>query len=155
MKRIFIINIQSISDIITNSSSEVFVINANNDAFVELMDKFVKSIGGYIKVFSTEEDIKNYFVESFFEYDTFSDFDQYLKFNPLCILQNEFGYYREKFEASGLKVEDIVAACLPAYKSLLGKAILIFEDDCYYPHEIDEFVNIARANKLIEFNTRR
>ena len=149
-----IISIQSISDIITNSSSEVFVINANNEAFVELMNKFINPVGGYMEVFSTEEDLKNYFIKTFFEYNCYDEFHEYLTFNPLQILQDEFYFYKDEFEASGLNVEEIVDAFLPAYKPLIGKAILTFADDCHYPDEIDEFIKMANANKLIEFNTR-
>ena len=39
MKKYKFLDIQSVSDIITNSSSEVFVINSNNDALKELIEK--------------------------------------------------------------------------------------------------------------------
>lgn len=149
-----IINIQSISDIITNSSSEVFVMNANNDAFKEIMNELSSKINAYVRIFETENDVKEFLTENLLEYDVFEDLNEYLGFNPLGVIQNELYYYKHELVDCGIVIEDIVSVFLPAYKRLIGKAVLTFADDCYYPEDINTLIGFAHKNDLIEHNSR-
>lgn len=149
-----IINIQSISDIITNSSSEVFVMNANNDAFKEIMNELSSKINAYVRIFETENDVKEFLTDNLLEYDEFEDLNEYLGFNPLGVIHNELYYYKNELVDCGIVIEDIVSVFLPAYKRLIGKAVLTFEDDCYYPEDINTLISFADKNDLIEHNSR-
>lgn len=149
-----IVNIQSVSDIITNSSTEVFVMNSNTDAFKELMGQFMNPVGEYMEVFTTESDVKQYLIEHFWDYyDTLDMFDGFIDVNPIKVLASELYYDKEKF-IKNINIETLVNALFPAYQDLVGKAILTFEDNCYYPDEIDMFLKGANDANIIEYSNR-
>ena len=60
MKKKILFDIQSQSDIITNSSTEVFILNNENGAIEELMNELLPSCKHWVDVFKTEEDVKEY-----------------------------------------------------------------------------------------------
>ena len=149
-----IINIQSVSDIITNSSTEVFVMNSNTDSFKELMGQFMNPVGQYMEVFPTENDVKQYLIEHFWDcYDSLEIFDDFIDVNPIKLLASELYFDKEKFVKT-INIETLVNALFPAYQDLVGKAILTFEDDCYYPDAIDMFIKGAKDAKIIEYSGR-
>lgn len=149
-----IVNIQSVSDIITNSSTEVFMLNANTDAFKELMEQFMGAHSDYVEVFATEDDVKKYLIEHFWDsYNVLDIFDEFIDVNPIKILADKLYFDKEKF-IECINIEEVVNALFPAYQDLVGKAILSFDDDCYYPDVIDMFVSGARKSKIIEMNSR-
>lgn len=149
-----IVNIQSVSDIITNSSTEVFVMNSNTDAFKELMGQFMNSVGEYMEVFSTENDVKQYLIEHFWDcYDTLDIFDGFIDVNPIKVLASELYFDKEKF-VKNINIETLVNALFPAYQDLVGKAILTFADDCYYPDAINMFLKGANDANIIEYSDR-
>lgn len=110
------LNIQSISDIITNSSSEVFI--TDNKSTIELLDRAGIE---YIK-FDTEEDIKNYIL---------SDYNSYL-FNDIL----DYNPYSEEWEIEELlkyhTKEEIWEFYKPCYQELLGKVFVNVDRDYYY-----------------------
>lgn len=149
-----IVNIQSVSDIITNSSTEVFVMNSNTDSFKELMGQFMKPVGQYMEVFPTENDVKQYLIEHFWDcYDSLEIFDDFIAVNPIKLLASELYFDKEKFVKT-INIETLVNALFPAYQDLVGKAILTFETDCYYPDAIDMFIKGAKDAKIIEYSGR-
>ena len=149
-----IVNIQSVSDIITNSSTEVFVMNSNTDAFKELMEQFMNPVGEYMEVFSTESDVKQYLIKHFWDcYDTLDMFDGFIDVNPIKVLASELYFDKEKF-VKNINIEALVNALFPAYQDLVGKAILTFEDDCYYPDAINMFLKGANDANIIEYSDR-
>ena len=68
MKKKILFDIQSQSDIITNSSTEVFILNNENGAIEELMNELLPSCKHWVDVFKTEEDVKEYLLENFNDY---------------------------------------------------------------------------------------
>lgn len=154
MKRCKILNIQSVSDIITNSSSEVFVINAENSAVKE----FINTIGErdksyYLDILETEDDVKKFLINNIFHYDVLSDIDGFIKKNVLKTIA-DYHYPLSNLEEKGVSIEKMVEIFLPLYSCLVGKVVLNFEDDCGYPSWIDDIVHLARNNNLIEFFDR-
>lgn len=112
-----LIEIQSVSDIITNSSSEVFL--TDSKPTIELLDRAGIE---YVK-FDTEEDIKNYiFSESYYLYAL----DDILDYNP----------YSTEWEIEELlkyhTKEEIWEFYKPCYQELLGKAFVNVDRDYYY-----------------------
>jgi hypothetical protein len=126
--------------------------NSDTNAFKELMEQFINPVGGYMTIFETEEDVKKYLANNLFDYHGFEFLDSFLEFNPLQIF--DFCYYSHELLKSGIKAEDIVEIFFPAYKSLVGKAILEFADDWYYPTEINDFLGLAKKENIIEVNYR-
>lgn len=112
-----LIEIQSVSDIITNSSSEVFL--TDSKPTIELLDRAEIE---YVK-FDTEEDIKNYiFSGSYCLYDL----DDVLDYNPLSYdhsLEELLEYHTK---------EEIWEFFKPWYKALLGKVFVNVDRDYYY-----------------------
>jgi hypothetical protein len=154
MKRCKILNIQSVSDIITNSSSEVFVINAENSAVKE----FINTIGErdksyYLDIFETEDDVKKFLVNNIFHYDVLSDIDGFIEKNVLKTIA-DYHYPLSNLEEKGVSIEKMVEIFLPLYSCLVGKVVLNFEDDCGYPSWIDDIISFSRKNNLIEFSDR-
>lgn len=156
MERLKILNIQSISDIITNSSSEVFVMNSNNDALKELIEKIGNESDYYLYQLTTEDDVKNFLIDLcvnrtyFFEY-----IDGFIDNNILKnIFYDSWNDYTKIFIDNGISIESIVNLFFPLYKNLVGKVILKFDDDCSFPDWIKDLLNFAYNNKLIEFEDR-
>lgn len=113
-----LIEIQSVSDIITNSSSEVFITNNKRD--IEILDQAGIS---YVE-FYTEEDIKNYlFGEDSYCLD---DLDEFVDYNP-------FGNYWELEELLKIHTKDEIWEFFkPLYMCLLGNVYVNVDRDFYY-----------------------
>lgn len=146
--------LQSCSDIITNSSSEVFVM-ARNDKFVELYEALSERLHSEFDIISTEEDLKSYLKHNLEEWFDWDYLDEILDFNPLKLISSEYTYYKEEFEKIGITSDKIIELVLPAYKGLIGKAILMEEDNYLYGNEeLSNFIRIARCEKIVENNFR-
>lgn len=128
-----LVKIQSISDIITNSSSEVFCIKTT--------ENFQKAFKGFENLFDaiflTEEDIRKYLIESE-RWKIECDLDEVVDYNPLgswdlwnCI------------DSTGRTKEETVDFFLPAYKDLLGYAILR-KDDNYNCEKLNNYIKENR-----------
>lgn len=113
-----LISIQSISDIITNSSSEVFL--TDSKPTIELLDK----AGIDYFRFDTEEDIKN-FVFGEYSYQLY-EMNEVLDYNPFYEDWNieELLKYHTK--------EEIWEFYKPCYRELLGKVFVNVDRDYYY-----------------------
>lgn len=147
-----IVNIQSISDIITNSSSEVFVINYENDAIKELIEAIgERDKSYYLDIFKTEDDVKKFLVNNIHHYDVLNDLNGFIDNNVLITILD---YYPSILLEEGVNIEKIVEAYLPYYSYLVGKVVLKFEDDCTYPSWIDDLITFSKKNNLIEFKGR-
>ena len=156
MKKRFLLKIQSLSDIITNSSSEVFVMNSNNDALKELIEKIGNKSDYYLYQLTTEDDVKNFLIDLcvnesyFFEY-----IDGFIDNNILKnIFYDSWNVDTKMFIDNGISIENIVNLFFPLYKELVGKVILQFNDDCSYPDWINDLLKFAYNNNLIEFEDR-
>lgn len=113
-----LVNIQSISDLITNSSSEVFVTDSLSK--IELLDKAGIE---YIR-FNTEEDIKNYILSNYD--DGVNDLDEVIDYNPYSeywAIQELLNYHTK---------EEIWEFYKPCYIELLGKVFVNVDRDYYY-----------------------
>lgn len=113
-----LVEIQSVSDIITNSSSEVFITNNKRD--IEILDKAGIT---YVK-FDTEEDIRNYL----FSEDSYNleDLDEFVNYNP-------FGNYFELEELLKIHTKDEIWEFFkPLYTCLLGNVYVNVDRDFYY-----------------------
>ena len=155
MKKKFLLNIQSQSDIITNSSTEVFILNNENSAVEELMNELLKTCKHWVKVLKTEEDVKQYLLDNFDAYgDGLEEIDDMLDFNPLLHLNDHWTFDPAKMEEYGFTREKLVDFFFEPYKKLVGKAILSFADDCGVPDEIWYFTDAVRTNKLVEHFSR-
>lgn len=150
MKKYKILDIQSVSDIITNSSSEVFIINTNNDSLLELINPLDNDESGaysyrYLK---TEEDVK-IFLQELINDDTISDLTEYLTNNPLALLF--YDYTIKDFEKMGVNVNKLLDSFMPVYNKLVGKVILeIFDNDWNLPAFVQSIIRISNQNNLIE-----
>ena len=115
-----LVKIQSISDVITNSSSEVYLIAAT--------EKFKEAFKGFENcfdvIFLTEEDIKKYLIEkNIWEIESDLDYVDIIDHNPLA----DFNLM-DSLENIGKTKEEIVEFFFPVYKPLLGYAIWTQED---------------------------
>lgn len=158
MKKV-IIDIQSMSDIITNSSTEVFVLNADNSGLEELIQALAPNFKSWFEIFKTEDDVKKYLLERLNEYESYElrDFDEYLDWNPLYNIVDSyaFGDWMPNMTKYGMTKEKLVDFFFEPYKALVGKAILSFDDDCRVPDEIWDFTNAAKKNNIVlSFNRR-
>lgn len=113
-----LVKIQSLSDLITNSSSEVYL--------CKVTENFKNTFKGLEKAFSaiffTEEDIKKYLLEK--ERWELEDLDEVLKYNPL----SNYELWDWCEEAAERTKEEIIDFFFPAYKCLLGYALFSRED---------------------------
>lgn len=115
-----LVKIQSISDVITNSSSEVYLIAAT--------EKFKEAFKGFENcfnvIFLTEEDIKKYLIEkNIWEIESDLDNVDIIDHNPLADYN-----LMDTLESIGKTKEEIVEFFFPIYKPLLGYAIWTQED---------------------------
>lgn len=115
-----LVKIQSISDVITNSSSEVYLIAAT--------EKFKEAFKGFENyfnaIFLTEEDIKKYLIEKdIWEIESDLDNIDIIDHNPL----SDFNLM-DTLKGIGKTKEEIVEFFFPIYKPLLGYAIWTQED---------------------------
>ena len=115
-----LVKIQSISDVITNSSSEVYLM-ATTEKFKEAFKGFEKY---FRAIFLTEEDIKKYLIEKdIWEIESDLDYVDIIDHNPLA----DFNLM-DALENIGKTKEEIVEFFFPVYKPLLGHAIWTQED---------------------------
>jgi hypothetical protein len=154
MKKYKILDIQSVSDIITNSSSEVFVINSNNDALKELIQKLNINDSYYLTFFETEDDVKKFLLDECHNYDCLSELDGFIDCNVLRHIFYDSSLSIKDIENKGISLEKVIDLFFPFYQHLVGRIILSFEDDCGYPSWIDDIVHLSRNNNLIEFFDR-
>lgn len=150
MKRKILINIQSQSDIITNSSTEVFILNNENSAVEELIKELLPRCADWVRLFQTEDDVKKYLLENFDSYSTeLEDLGEFLDFNPLSPLTDSWNFAPDKMEQYGFTKEKLIDFFFEPYRELIGKAILSFADDCGVPDEIWNFTHAMEKNKLV------
>lgn len=115
-----LVKIQSISDVITNSSSEVYLM-ATTEKFKEAFKGFEKY---FRAIFLTEEDIKKYLIEKdIWEIESDLDYVDIIDHNPLA----DFNLM-DSLKGIGKTKEEIVEFFFPVYKPLLGYAIWTQED---------------------------
>lgn len=115
-----LVKIQSISDVITNSSSEVYLM-ATTEKFKEAFKGFEKY---FRAIFLTEEDIKKYLIEKdIWEIESDLGEVDIIQSNPL----GDY-YLLNTLENIGKTKEEIVEFFFPVYKPLLGYAIWTQED---------------------------
>ena len=115
-----LVKIQSISDVITNSSSEVYLIAAT--------EKFKEAFKGFENcfdaIFLTEEDIKKYLIEKdIWEIESDLGNIDIIDHNPLANYE-----LMDTLEDIGKTKEEIIDFFFPVYKPLLGYAIWTQED---------------------------
>ena len=138
-KKIYILKIQSISDIITNSSSEVFVLNGENDKFKELFSTLTGYHQTCFDFIANEEDLKKFLVKCFGDYETEMLSDALDSINPLETLRYDIEYYEEK----GFTKEKLVDFFLPFYKKLIGTVFFEADDSTIYNNcELDHFFGV-------------
>lgn len=118
-----LIKIKSVTDVITNSSTEVFLLK-NTNAFKELNDSLCSLKADYI--FNTEETLKEYLSDCYegnsYKYEYLSNF---LVSNPLA--NYDFIYMvRDNLKKSFDETWDFVKSC---YLPLIGYAVITVEDN--------------------------
>lgn len=150
MRRI-IIPIQSISDIITNSSSEVFVINANNDSIIELINALNDTDKSFCRYLKTTEDVKEFLIE-LIECNTLSDLSEYLSTNLLYTLF--YDYSIKDLKKLGIDINKVLDTFMPAYEKLLGKLIIEVDDYWETSDFIQDIIGMSKQLKLIEYRQR-
>lgn len=119
-----LLKIKSITDVITNSSTEVFLLK-NTNAFKELNDSLRSLKADYI--FDTEEALKEYLSDCYegnwYKYEYLSNF---LGSNPLA--NYDFIYMvRDNLKKSFDETWEFVKSC---YLPLIGYAVITVQDDC-------------------------
>ena len=115
-----LVKILSISDVITNSSSEVYLM-ATTEKFKEAFKGFENYFNA---IFLTEEDIKKYLIEKdIWEIESDLDNIDIIDHNPLA----DFNLM-DTLKSIGKTKEEIVEFFFPIYKPLLGYAIWTQED---------------------------
>lgn len=125
-----LIQIQSISDIITNSSSEVFI-SASNE---ELL-KILKDWGIEYKCYTTEEELRKA-VE-----DAPWDFDEITTYNP-------YNSYNLMEDLREMKSPDSIWEFFKQfYIELLGKIIVDVDRDYLYQKQYDNNIDIFKYIK--------
>ncbi len=116
-----IIPIQSITDIITNSSTEVFLLNLED---AEQFEKDYDYRKGYFDEFKTIEDVRKYV-----EKDDCEELDAFMEYNPYCSWNagNVISVMKEKANKTDDQIWDFFK---DLYVGLVGKAILVC-DNCW------------------------
>lgn len=154
MKHIKIISVQSVSDIITNSSSEVFVINSNNQVIQEMINALTEKEKDDVILLKTEDDVKRFLIEACTGKYDLDDLQGFIGNNVLYNIIYHSGCSVKELEKNGITFEKVVDLFLPLYKDLVGKIILIYEDNWGRPTFLDTLISTARTNNLIEFTDR-
>ena len=120
-----LIKIKSISDAITNSSTEVFLVK-NDDKFKEFSKDFKHIFP--CNVFATGEDVKNYFKE-IYNYNNCYDAEwltsEFLKANPFA--NYDFVNACKEMGKSYDEVWNFVKDC---YEPMVGCLEYAYEDNC-------------------------
>lgn len=137
-----LLKIKSITDVITNSSTEVFLLK-NTNAFKELNDSLRSLKADYI--FDTEEALKEYLSDCYegnsYKYEYLSNF---LDSNPLA--NYDFIYMvKDNLKKSFDETWEFVKLC---YLPLIGYAVISVEDNYLSDSESLEL------NKIWEFKSK-
>lgn len=137
-----LLKIKSITDVITNSSTEVFLLK-NTNAFKELNDSLRSLKADYI--FDTEEALKEYLSDCYegnsYKYEYLSNF---LDSNPLA--NYDFIYMvKDNLKKSFDETWEFVKSC---YLPLIGYAVITTEDDCLSDMQLLEL------DKICEFKSK-
>lgn len=154
MRRVAIIPIQSFSDIITNSSSEVFIINSDNQVIEKMINDLTDKEKDDVIFLKTEDDVKRFLIEACTGKYDLDDLQGFIGNNVLYDIIYHSGYSVTELEEYGITFEKVVDLFLPLYKGLVGKIILIYEDNWGRPTFLDTLISTARTNNLIEFTDR-
>ena len=145
-----LIPIQSVSDVITNSSTEIFIADISNTLMENVKDF---SDYGSIVFFKTYDDIYNYLDEHNFYVDDLEEIlEKYWEskgfcfdFNSLFLDQYSLDFFVNKI---GKSQEEVWNFYKDIYKPLLGKAFYSYEDDCWHPDDVylieDNFTFVTR-----------
>lgn len=137
-----LLKIKSLTDVITNSSTEVFLLK-NTNAFKELNDSLCSLKADYI--FDTEEALKEYLSDCYegnsYKYEYLSNF---LDSNPLA--NYDFIYIvKDNLKKSFDETWDFVKSC---YLPLIGYAVITVEDN--YLSDIQ----LLELDKICEFKSK-
>lgn len=136
--------IQSFSDIITNSSTEVFMVKSS-----KTLEEFNESLTWQnFTIFNTEEDVKSYILKH--SYNLYK-LDNFLEKNPLAEL--DYVLDEEFLKTIGKTKDEIFEFFKKPYiDGLLGKAIYSFMDDCPYPKEVNDVVKFIHQQEDFKFD---
>lgn len=119
-----LLKVKSITDVITNSSTEVFLLK-NDDAFKEFNNSLETLYADYI--FDTEEKVKEYLSESYegntYRYEYLSEF---LETNPLANY-DFIDMVKDELKKTYDETWEFVKSC---YLPLVGYALIMVEDNC-------------------------
>ena len=137
-----LLKIKSLTDVITNSSTEVFLLK-NTNAFKELNDSLRSLKADYI--FDTEEVLKEYLSDCYegnsYKYEYLSNF---LDSNPLA--NYDFIYMvRDNLKKSFDETWEFVKSC---YLPLIGYAVITTEDNYFSDMQLLEL------DKICEFKSK-
>ena len=137
-----LIKIKSVTDVITNTSTEVFLLK-NTNAFKELNDSLCSLKADYI--FDTEEALKEYLSDCYegnsYKYEYLSNF---LDSNPLA--NYDFIYIvKDNLKKSFDETWDFVKSC---YLPLIGYAVITVEDNYLSDMQLLEL------DKICEFKSK-
>lgn len=119
-----LLKVKSITDVITNSSTEVFLLK-NDDVFKEFNNSLETLYADYI--FDTEEKVKEYLSESYkgnsYRYEYLSEF---LETNPLANY-DFIDMVKDELKKTYDETWEFVKSC---YLPLVGYALIMVEDNC-------------------------
>ena len=149
-----LLTIQSTSDIITNSSSEVFIINSENNTIKELISKIKNSNSALmhdIFYFENEDTLISFLNENFFNYDIVTSLSEALDWNPIMELTYGTMRGKEDYIKYDLNVNEIVHSLLPVYRTLIGKIMVIIDNHYEMTSDIEDIISNAKKNNLIEY----
>lgn len=125
-----LIPVQTFSDIITNSSSEVYISEKN-----EKLIKTLEAHGIYYYDFTDETVLRDFVENQFYELYDVIEYQPYADFN----LRDGFRkHYTEDQMWEILK---------PFYKQLLGKVYINIDRDYLYELEVDKGINFTKLIK--------
>lgn len=149
-----LLTIQSTSDIITNSSSEVFIINSENNTIKELISKVKNSNSALmhdIFYFENEEILKQFLIENFFNFDIMTTLSEVVDWNPIPSLTFDAMRGKEDYIKYDLNINEIVHSLLPVYRTLIGKIMVIIDNHYEMTNEVEALISNANNNNLIEY----
>lgn len=117
--------IQSFSDIITNSSSEVFI-SAPNEELMKILEDW----GIWYKCYTTEEELRKAVEEDPWDFDEITTYNPYYNYNLMEELRE-------------MKSSDSIWEFFKQfYTGLLGKVIVDVDRDYLYRKQYDTGINI-------------
>ena len=117
--------IQSFSDIITNSSSEVFI-SAPNEELMKILEDW----GIWYKCYNTEEELRKAVEDNPWDFDEITTYNPYYNYNLMEELRE-------------MKSSDSIWEFFKQfYTGLLGKVIVDVDRDYLYRKQYDTGINI-------------